>query len=336
VVRLDALTSLGERTEVSAYRSLLNATQLFGQGAFEFLPGSSGVKVRLYGGAGNTLPCCDLRQIGYDGVTSILGGEVSYPLIKSRSQVLSIMAGFDATNSTVTAQQRTIDAVRVFRAGANYALEDSWAGDDHPAVNTVSLRLSQGIQGPWLGASRNGEPDAGRTGSRFNFVKFAAQASREQTLFSPWQGATVSLLELFTGQVANAPLPPSEMFYLGGMNFTRGFYSGEVAGDNAFAATTELHLNTGLATTLFGHALDIGAQFYAFYDWGQTWQNLSTDKPSIVLRSAGGGFRLMLTKNLEFDLEGVARMTLNPTSATPGTVKNLSAQAVYWRLLGRF
>jgi hypothetical protein len=46
--------------------------------------------------------------------------------------------------------------------------------------------------------------------------------------------------------------------------------------------------------------------------------------------------RLTVTRNVEIDVEGVARLTLNPTSAPSGTVKNLPAQAFYWRLLGRF
>lgn len=336
VVRVDSLTSLGERSEFSFYRSLLNPEQIFGQAAVEFLPGTTGLRVRLYGGAGNTLPCCDLRAIGYDGNTTVFGGEVSYPLIKARSQTLSLVGAFDATESQVTSQRTTYDSTRVLRAGADYALQDSVLGDGRPAVNLVSARLSQGISGPWLGASRNGDLDAGRTGERFGFTKLSGEVSREQTLFAPWNGATVSLLELVNGQVGNSPLPPAEEFYLGGANFTRGFYSGEVAGDNAMAVTSELRLNTGFDTTLFGHAFNVGSQFYGFYDWGQTWQNLATDKHSIVLRSVGGGVRLTVTRNVEIDVEGVARLSLNPTSAPSGTVKNLPAQAFYWRVLGRF
>jgi hemolysin activation/secretion protein len=336
VVRLDSMTSLGERSEFSFYRSLLNPTQIFGQAAVEFLPGTTGLRVRLYGGSGNTLPCCDLRAIGYDGNTTVFGGEVSYPLIKARSQSLSLVGAFDATESEVTSERTTYDSTRVLRAGADYALQDTLLGDGRPAVNLASARVSQGIPGPWLGASRYGDIDAGRTGERFDFTKFSGGVSREQTLFVPWDGATVSLLDLVTGQVSNSPLPPAEEFYLGGSIFTRGFYSGEVAGDNALAVTTELRLNTGFDTTLFSHAFNVGAQFYGFYDWGQTWQNLATDKSSIVVRSAGGGVRLTVTRNVEIDVEGVARLTLNPTSAPSGTVKNLPAQAFYWRLLGRF
>ena len=336
VVRLDSMTSFGERTELAFYRSLLNPEQIFGQAAVELLPGTSGLRVRVYGGAGNTLPCCDLRQIGYDGQTTVFGAQVSYPLIKSRSQTLNIVAAFDATESEVTSQRTTYDSTRVLRAGADYALQDTWLGDATPALNLVMARLSQGIGGPLLGASRNGDANAGRAGERFDFTKATAQFSREQTLFAPWDGATVSLLGLANGQVANTALPPAEQFYLGGANFTRGYYSGQVAGDNALALTAELRLNTGFDSTVLGRALAVGAQFYGFYDWGQTWQNLSTDKPGIVVRSAGGGVRLTLTSHLEMDFEGVARLTLNPTSAPAGVVKELPAQAFYWRVVGRF
>jgi hemolysin activation/secretion protein len=219
----------------------------------------------------------------------VFGGEVSYPLIKARSQSLSLVGAFDATESEVTSERTTYDSTRVLRAGADYALQDTLLGDGRPAVNLASARVSQGIPGPWLGASRYGDIDAGRTGERFDFTKFSGGVSREQTLFVPWDGATVSLLDLVTGQVSNSPLPPAEEFYLGGSIFTRGFYSGEVAGDNALAVTTELRLNTGFDTTLFSHAFNVGAQFYGFYDWGQTWQNLATDKSSIVVRAAGCG-----------------------------------------------
>jgi hemolysin activation/secretion protein len=336
VVRLDGMTSLGERTELAFFRSLLNPTQIFGQAALEFLPGTSGLRLRFYGGAGNTAPCCDLKQIGYVGHTTVFGAQASYPLIKARSQTLSLVAAFDATQSEVLSQNRTYDSTRVLRAGADYALQDSWFGDGRPALNLLSARVSQGLAGPLLGASRNADISSGRQGARFDFRKLTASVSREQTLFAPWDGATVSLYGLGTGQAANAVLPASEKFYLGGMSFTRGYYSGQVAGDNAMAATVELRLNTGFDTSVFGHALDVGAQFYGFYDWGQTWENQATDKHSIAARSAGGGVRLTLTRSLEIDMEGVARLTRNVTSASSDTVKLLPAQAFYWRVLGRF
>ena len=79
-------------------------------------------------------------------------------------------------------------------------------------------------------------------------------------------------MELLTGQWSDNILPPAEQFYLGGSRFTRGYYAGQVPGDKALAATTELQLNTGFETTVFDKAFDISTQYYLFYDWGETWQ----------------------------------------------------------------
>ena len=72
----------------------------------------------------------------------------------------------------------------------------------------------------------------------------------------PWDGASVGLMGLFTGQWSGDILPPSEQFYLGGSQYTRGYYSGQVPGDKALAATVELQLNTGFETTLFGKSFE--------------------------------------------------------------------------------
>ena len=66
---------------------------------------------------------------------------------------------------------------------------------------------------------------------------------------------------LLTGQWSDNILPPAEQFYLGGSRFTRGYYAGQVPGDKALAATTELQLNTGFETTLFDKSFDISTQY---------------------------------------------------------------------------
>ena len=104
-----------------------------------------------------------------------------------------------------------------------------------------------------LGATTDGNsPTSPRLGEQTGFTKFNFEASRTQTLFAPWEGASVGLMGLLTGQWSPNILPPAEQFYLGGARFTRGYYAGQVPGDKALAATVELQLNTGFETTLFG------------------------------------------------------------------------------------
>ena len=114
----------------------------------------------------------------------------------------------------------------------------------------------------------------------------------------------------------------------------RGFYSGEVTGDNALAWSFELQLNTGLELNVFNYPVPITAQFYAFYDRGETWENQRID-PNTRLSSEGIGARFNITRYTEFDVEGVIRNTRLPVG-TQGVVKPLKADAFYWRVLSRF
>ena len=174
-------------------------------------------------------------------------------------------------------------------------------------------------------------------GEQTGFTKITFEASRTQTLFTPWEGASVGLMGLLTGQWSGNILPPAEQFYLGGARFTRGYYAGQVPGDKALAATVELQLNTGFETTVFERSFDISTQFYLFYDWGETWQNLSTDHAAMI-NSAGGGVRAQVTRYVEVDFEGLARFNRFPNGGNvPGSgVSPLYGGAFYWRVLTRF
>ncbi|MEJ0018322.1 MAG: ShlB/FhaC/HecB family hemolysin secretion/activation protein [Acetobacteraceae bacterium] len=337
----NSFTEFGEKTELSFYHAFPN-TQNFGQASTEFFIGASGLKGRVYGGYGTTVPTGSLGDLGYNGTTTVFGASLSYPVIRSRQQSLNINLVFDAlesdisTTSTGVRARSSFDSLRVARLGADYALSDIWLGAERSAINAVSVRISQGMK--LLGATNDGvAQDSPRVGEQTGFTKIAFEASRTQTLFSPWEGASVGLMGLLTGQWSGNVLPPAEQFYLGGARFTRGYYAGQVPGDKALATTVELQLNTGFETTVFDKSFDISTQFYVFYDWGETWQNLSTDHNAMI-NSAGGGVRAQITRHVEVDLEGLARFNRFPNGGnSPGSgVSALNGAAFYWRVLTRF
>src|SRR5262249_40176862 len=136
---------------------------------------------------------------------------------------------------------------------------------------------------------------------------------------------------LVTGQWTQAILPPVEQFYLGGSRFTRGYYSGEVAGDKALAATVEFQLNTLIDLSWIGYRNEVQSQFYIFYDWGEAWENLSTARGA-RLAWAGGGARLQVSRNVEVDFEALGRLVLQP----PPSTNDLNGIGLYWRVVGRF
>ncbi len=97
------------------------------------------------------------------------------------------------------------------------------------------------------------------------------------------------------GQLASTTLLQSQEFYLGGPVFGRGYYGGEVSGDNGIAGALELR---------FDHALSYdwltGYQLYGFVDRGTVW-NVGFASERITLSSAGAGVRLHFPADLEAD-----------------------------------
>jgi len=340
---LNSVTSFGERTEVSLYHTF-NDTETFGQLSGEFFLGGSGLKLKIYGGAGETTPSGSLGALGYDGITRVGGLQLSYPLIRSRQQTLNLVGAFDVIESEILtntgangqAIKSSFDSLRVLRAGADYSIYDVWLGPAFAATSDATFRLSQGLL--ILGASPNGDVTAPRLHEQVDFTKVSGEIDRTQSLFSPFKSAEVSLKLAAEGQYSGDILPPEEKFYLGGPHFNRGFYYGEVTGDSALAVTFEPLLDVNFTTLESLPAwigpLPLSAQFYSFYDWGNAWQNQSTDA-NYVLRSVGGGLRFYIGPRVEMDVEGVSRLTRTPDGEPP-EVSRLKSSAVYWQILGRF
>jgi hemolysin activation/secretion protein len=338
VLDFNSFTQFGEKTELSFYHTFPDSEN-FGQASTEFFVGSSGLRLSLHGGYGRTDPTGSLGVIGYEGTTTVFGATASYPVIRSRQQTLNVHLTFDGLESTINTGtepnvvRQSYDSLRVLRLAADYAMADLWLGDGRPGTNLASARVSRGLS--ILGATTNGDAlTSPRQGEQADFTSITFELSRTQTLFRPWQDASVALKGLLTGQWSDDVLPPAEQFYLGGADFTRGYYSGEVAGDKALAATAELQLNTGFNLTAFGQSLDINTQYYLFYDWGETWQNSQTSLPSRI-SSAGVGARLMMTKFTELDLEALQRFDRFPNGSGAG-ISALNGTGFYWRVLGRF
>ena len=90
----------------------------------------------------------------------------------------------------------------------------------------------------------------------------------------------------------------------------------------------ELQLNTRLPVPDKLPISSLQAQFYAFYDWGDAWQNTRLES-DVTLQSLGGGVRLSINSNTELDLEGVYRGNLYPNGTNNSP---LSSAAFYWQI----
>jgi hemolysin activation/secretion protein len=332
---LNSVTSLGDQTEISLYHTSGN-TDNFGQIAESFFIGDRGLRLKLYGGSGRANPTGSLAQVGYQSQLEVFGAALTYPVILRRSQALTVTARFDAVQNVIDTDGALTsnDSLRILRAGESYAWQDLWAGTTRDGLNLTQLQLSKGLLG--FGASGDGrtDPPAGRFNERVDFWKITGSVSRTQTLFSPLPASDVALRLQAGGQYTTDILPSEEQFYLGGSQYDRGYYSGEVAGDKAAYATAELQFNTGYDFNLFKQDLELGAQFYSFYDWGETWQNAFID-PGYRIASFGGGMRLGLTRSLEFDGEVTRRLVTQLQPVSSG-VPPLNAVGLYWGVTAHF
>ena len=339
VAGLNSFTEFGERTELSLYGAQ-DSTQWFLQGSEEAFIGSSGLRVRLYAGGGETRPSGTLKALGYFGQSQVAGFGVTYPVIRSRPLNLYLVGGFDIFDSTIATgtdiRNRPIasrDAIRTLRFGPDWQFLDSGLWFLPPAVTIGSFRLHQGIRG--LGATENGDPLSGRSGAEnFGFTKISGEIQRTQPLFSPAPGWLLSIQALFAGQWSDDILPQAEKYYLGGARLGRGYYAGQVTGDRAWGAAFELQLDTG-----FDLPFDIGiggtrstAEFYLFRDIARAFQNRPQDANG-RLSSWGGGVRWVVNANLQLDLEGVHRVATRPDNVS---IDQLKETAVIFRTLVRF
>lgn len=331
----NSFTEYGERTTVSLFRSF-NNTQIFGQIATEAFIGSSGLKVRLFGGSGTADPSGALRANRYHGVTTNVGLTASYPVIRTRQHTLGVFGTFELLESEIftgqPGRQASRDNLRVLRGGAEYSRQDTWLGAERSAVSQVSLKLSRGLSA--FGASPTNPANVGRQNQVVEFTKVNVELSRTQNLFQPWDGATIALQATVAAQYSPDILPSAEKFYLGGARINRGYYAGEVTGDKAWATAVELQLNTSFAFDAFSYPLEVASTFYGFYDWGETVENQKTD-PNRRLHSFGAGTRLRFTSNVSLDMEWAHRMTRRPLGVQSGAPA-LRGDAFYWRLVTRF
>lgn len=333
---LNSFTEFGEQSEFDFYRTF-NGTDIFGQAATQFFVGGSGLRAKIYAGAGDATPTGTFSEIGYNGQTTVFGASLSHPLIRQRSETLNLVGALDGLETYIstttgpngTRARNSYDSLRVLRAGFDYSYADTWLGSAAPATDSLTVRLSQGLAA--LGSSRNGASDAPRTGERTNFFKALFQASRQQTLFSLWQDASVVLAPTLIGQIANSILPPEEEYYFGGPHYNRGYYYGQVVGDDAFVTSNELQLNTTLPWRLFSPN-PATATFYIFYDYGRNWQKIAGE-PVGVLNSTGGGVRLFASQYVEVDLEGDLRINRYPSGPA---VAPLHGGAFYWNVTLRY
>lgn len=324
---LNAMTSLGERVETYLF-SAAGREQLYGQLAVTLPVGLDGMLLRMHGGYGPSRPGGTLGQAGFESKVLVAGASLSHPVIRSRRTNLTLAAGVTVNNADISldppgapGQRLSESHLRVLRLSADASHVDGWHG-----ATQLSAAFDRGLH--IFGATPRDSALTPRPQSTPEMDKLSARITRRQALES-WGTIDLDLVASLVGQYAFDVLPPSQKAQLGGMEFGRGYYYGQLTGDHMAGGALELVATRALDWSLAGSSTGL----YGFYDYGTVWNIADSDPPRRHLHSLGGGLRLRLGRFAELDAEYARRLSRNPT-ATIG--ERVGKDKVSLKLTGKF
>jgi len=229
-----------------------------------------------------------LQPLTVLGFNNAFYGDLSYPMIRSRSENLYVhtMGNFQNTSSTILGFPFYFDRLRTLVLGADYSTVDRFKGVDEVKLDVEKGFDIMGARQHFNQSRPNGLPD---------FIKGTFYASRNQSL--PWQ---LSLFGAMIYQYTPQTLLVSEQFSYGGPIWGRGYMPSEIVGDSAIAAKIELRRDT-----YYEKAWLNAIQYYAFYDAGNIWNKDKVNLPpqqSATSMGVGGRVTFMprLTGNLYY------------------------------------
>jgi hemolysin activation/secretion protein len=291
---LDSLFRSGDQTRLTvALPTDVDRFQLYGFGETQPV-GSDGATVQVYGNYLRTRP----EDLDVQGKAYSLGGQVSYPLIRSYTKNLYFSASLDGLDShnAFFGQELSNEHTRTARGALAYSVTTP------KSVLLLSATASFGV--PALGAQE--VPTLAKT----DFRKFNFKAAYNHTLGKHFVIRLDSAVQLTPDL-----LPASEQFSLGGEEFGRGYEASYLVGDEGYGVSAELAyvIPSGLPKAL------TGSELYGFADRGAVryYSRLGLPQQDLSLASTGAGVRVPIKKHLVVQLEA-ARGLENPIPALGG------------------
>ena len=247
----------------------------------------------------STEPGSILEALNVEGDSDAVSVAVTHPVIRSRSENLSVAGGFDFRNATtkILGVTDSRDRLRSVFVGGTYDFIDRFRG-----ISLVGVELRQGLD--ILGVTDTGSANLSRVGGHSDYTKITAAARRKQTL-----GPGVSLSVALKGQYAFDALLATEECGLGGEEFGSAYEAFELSGDHCLAGRLELQYGAA-AESEFIESYEI----YGFYDLGAVWRiNGGNQKTQESLASAGFGARANLIEDIWGSIELAIPLTRSPT-----------------------
>lgn len=291
----------GERLNLNVTQTSRISEKSSAAASYQQPIGSDGLRFELAANYSRSEPGFTLAEFEVETTSYEFSADLSYPVIRSRAQSLSVSGGMVYRNAAVDLLDAPFnrDRLRLLRAKLNYSKSGFLGGSSRVVLSaTQALAI--------LNASDPAEETTSRADAHPYFTKANLDIVHQLALYRGL-GLRLSV----TGQYARAPTPASEEFSLGGDGFGRAYNSGELTGEDGIGAAAELSYNIQSKIDYVDYI-----QPYGFYDFGKTWDKSSNASQGLKqsLSSVGIGLRMGFLKGLTARLEYNYPLTREPSN----------------------
>lgn len=264
----------------------------YARASYRLLVNGEGTTIGIGGSASATEPGAYLRDRDIFGRSWRAAIDIRHPLVRSRAFGLWAEGEFELRDLR---QERAgvlvrHDRIPALRAGL-YSVAPIAGGRMR---GRLTYTRGLGI----LGATEYGDPLASRGDASAEFSSLSVWAEWNRAL-----PGNFSLHLAGRGQLSTDPLLSSEDLGLGGNRFLRGYSYSERTGDEGVMGAGELRFDLSRPAKLVR-----SLQLYTYVDGGVVG-NLEDGRGGGSLASAGGGFRVDVSRDLDFDVELAVPLT---------------------------
>ncbi len=271
------------------------------EGKYDTMLNTEGLQLTVGGNISISEPGFTLQSSNIESASYQFNAGLTYPIVRSRKQNLSVSGSVDMRNVSVDAAgiDLTKDRIRAIRLSTRFDNIDKYRG-----FMFGSATFSQGLD--VLAARETGSSNLSRDEGESDFTKLEVSLGRLQVIADEWR-----LYLRGRGQFSADQLLSSEEFSYGGQAYGRAYSPSEITGDSGIVGAAELSYNIGETMP------DLFLQPFAFYDIGKVW-NRDNGGSSASGSSAGTGLRFNygeyfngavavawpLTRDIESPLDG--------------------------------
>lgn len=280
-VQVNGVLTGAERIRIGGLRSVTSDAYLSVSGDVSAIVNSDGLRVGASASYSESDPTDSLlTTLEYSGRNTFASVYASYPVIRARSENLTVgvSASLSNSESDILSTSLTEDHLRTLEASATYDFVDAARG-----INYVRFGVERGLD--VLNATGNS-----RANGSLEYTTLALQAQTDRPIISALDGTIAARLAM-RGQTVvggDGVFSAAECGY-GGRQFGRGFESSIMLAEHCVFGSAELRWQRSL------NFADVG--IYGFVDGGLTRQKGTLESGDVRQRtagSAGGGLRIGL------------------------------------------